>query len=168
MASGKTTFGRALAEKTGWQFLDLDEEIERQEGASPGDIMERQGEEAFRVAESRVLKQTANLRKTIIACGGGTPAYRDNMEFMTLHGKTLWLVASPGRIAERVEEAGATRPLLAGLHGEELTEFITRHLRSRQPHYFKADWRLSGEHLETQDEIEQTVRDFLALGLFNP
>lgn len=161
MASGKTTFGRALAKKAGWDFLDLDEEIERREGRTIPEILEGEGEEAFRQIESRVLKSTSGLSHTIISCGGGTPCHRDNMEFMTLHGMTLWLVASPERMAERILEAPGKRPLVAGMVKDELLEFISAHLRRRQPYYFKANWRFSGEHLENQEEIETAVEAFL-------
>ena len=162
MACGKTTFGRALAESAGWHFLDLDSEIERLEGKSAAQIIAEEGEEAFRRIESKVLKSTSALKHTVIACGGGTPCYRDNMEFMTLHGMTLWLIASPERIAERIMEAGLeSRPLLAGKEGGELTTHIRGHIRSRQPYYFKAQWRFSGEHLENEEEIRTTVDKFI-------
>lgn len=161
MASGKTTFGRALARRTGWDFVDLDEVIERETGLSVAELMAREGEAAFRLRESLALKKTASLKKTVVACGGGTPCHRDNMEFMTLHGMTLWLVASPARIAERIALAGASRPVVAGKEGPELLEFVTSHLRARQPHYAKAFWRLSGEHLESETEIDAAVDAFL-------
>lgn len=161
MASGKTTFGRALAERLGWNFLDLDEEIERREGKTISEIIAKRGEGQFRLIESMALKSTAGLKQTVVACGGGTPCFRDNMEFMTLHGLTLWLVASPERLVERLLEAGETRPLVAGKKPDELLEFVKAHLRSRQPHYFKASWRFSGEHLETCEEIAAAVDAFL-------
>lgn len=162
MACGKTTFGRALAENTGWDFLDLDEEIERREGRTVADIIATDGEVRFRQIEGMVLKSTSARKHTIIACGGGTPCYRDNMEFMTLHGMTLWLIATPERMAARIAEAGLkSRPLLAGRSVDELEEYVGRHLRQRQPHYMKARWRFSGEHLENEDEIKTAVTDFL-------
>lgn len=161
MASGKTTFGRALAERIGWDFLDLDEELARREGKPVAAIMAESGEEGFRRLESKALKETSTLRKTVVACGGGTPCYRDNMEFMTLHGMTLWLVASPARMAERILEAGDTRPLVAGKRPEELEGFISIHLLRRQPFYCRAQWRLNAEHLESQAEIDATVDVFL-------
>ena len=160
MASGKTTFGRALAHEIGWNFIDLDEEIEKREGLSVSEIMARYGEAYFRKAEAAALKATAVLSQTVIACGGGTPCQRDNMEFMTLHGMTLWLVASPKRIAERISQAGNTRPLVAGRTGDELVDFVKTHLLSRQPYYCRALWRFSGEHLENENEISSSVRKF--------
>lgn len=162
MASGKTTLGRALAEAIGWHFLDLDAEIERREGKPIAAIMEIEGEEGFRRKESEALRHTASLRQTVIACGGGTPCWRDNMEFITLHGHSLWLLASPARLAERILAAGPTRPLVAGLEGDALTAHITSHLLRRQPFYCRAEWRLSGEHLESPAEIAAAVDDFLA------
>ena len=161
MASGKTTFGRALAARTGRTFVDLDEEIERLEGMPVARVMAEKGEQTFRLIESRALKSTASLRNAVIACGGGTPCWRDNMEFMTLHGQTLWLVASPQKLAERILLAGDTRPLVAGKKGEELLEYVTSHLRSRQPHYCKAAWRISGEELEDEAQIQQSVSTFI-------
>lgn len=162
MASGKTTFGKALADRLGWDFLDLDHEIERREGRSVSDIIGQDGEGRFRLLESMTLKSTSGLRKTVIACGGGTPCFRDNMEFMTLHGMTLWLVASPERMADRILQAGAdSRPLAAGRKMGELSLFVTDHLRQRQPHYCKAQWRHSGEHLENRQEVEAAVDAFM-------
>lgn len=161
MASGKTTFGRALARRIGWDFIDLDEEIERCEGLTVPQIIAIKGEEEFRRIESSALKHTATLSRTVVSCGGGTPCWRDNMEFMTLHGQTLWLVASPERMAERILAAGETRPLVAGKKGDELTDFIKGHMRRRQPFYCKATWHLNAEHLENEQEIQQTIDDFL-------
>ena len=161
MASGKTTFGRALAERLGWNFLDLDSELEKEYGKPAGRIIEEEGERVFRLKESMALKKTVGLRHTIVACGGGTPCYRDNMEFMTLHGLTLWLVASPERIVERILEAGPTRPLVAGKSRDELMEFVCAHLLERQPYYSRAQMRFSGEHLESGREIDAAVDSFL-------
>lgn len=162
MASGKTTFGQALAERLGWDFIDIDAEVERRAGRPVASIIAEEGEQEFRRLESMALKATAARCHAVVACGGGTPCFRDNMEFMTLHGMTLWLIASPGRIASRVRLAGDSRPLLAGKSDDELIAFITSHLRSRQPFYCKASWRLSGENLESAEEIDAAVSSFLA------
>lgn len=161
MASGKTTFGKALAGKTGWNFIDLDEEIEKQEGRRITAIMAEEGEPFFRRLESKLLKRTASLENTVIACGGGTPCQGDNMEFMTLHGMTLWLVASPDKLVERILEAGESRPIVAGKSREDLKDFVTSHLLKRQPYYCRAMWRHSSENLETPEEIEASVEKFL-------
>lgn len=161
MASGKTTFGRALARRIGWNFIDLDREIERLEGRSAADIIRCDGEAEFRRLESKALKSTSALKQTVIACGGGTPCHRDNMEFMTLHGMTLWLVASPERLVARILQGGDSRPLAAGKNEDELRDFVKGHLLGRQPYYCRAQWRFSGEHLENETEIGLAVENFV-------
>lgn len=160
MACGKTTFGRALAASRGWNFIDLDEEIERRQGRKIKEIIDAEGEERFRLLESEILKSTALLSHVVVACGGGTPCFFDNMEFMTLHGLSLWLLASPERIVERIRIAGDTRPLLAGKEDEELLAHVRAHLLRRQSYYARADWRYSGEHLENEEEIADAVDAF--------
>ena len=162
MASGKTTFGRALAARTGWQFIDLDEETARREGMDAASIIRERGEASFRAAERETLKSTASMKRVIVACGGGTPCHRDNMEFMTLHGITLWLVASPDKITERLLQEPGTRPLIDEVSAAELPAFVASHLRKRQPHYCKAQLRLDAGQLETEEMIRQTVDRFLA------
>lgn len=161
MASGKTTFGRALAESLGWDFIDLDEEIRRRDGRPVAEIIAADGEAAFRRMESLALKSTAAMKHTVVACGGGTPCWRDNMEFITLHGMSLWLLATPERIVERILQAGDTRPLVAGKSRDELLPFVRKHLLERQPYYCRASFRSSGEHLENRAEIETAVKNFL-------
>lgn len=169
MACGKTTFGRALAASLGWKFLDLDKEIEHREGKTVREIISLEGEERFRLVESDTLKSTALMHHVVVACGGGTPCFFDNMEFMTLHGLTLWLLASPERIVERIRIAGPTRPLLAGLNDVGLLAYVRGHLLSRQPFYARAAMRHSGEHLETQREIDVAVAELTPrlIGIIN-
>ena len=163
MASGKTTFGSALAAKTGRRFIDLDEEIEKASGQSISDLINNEGLDNFREMERKTLQKFATEKDAIISCGGGTPCYFDNMELMNRLGTTLLLEASPSRIAERVLAAGPTRPLLAELKPEELKSRIESHLQERSPWYEKALLRFDSEHLENEKEISESVERFLAL-----
>lgn len=163
MASGKTTFGRALAAETGRRFIDLDEEIEKDSGESVAALISREGLDNFREMERKTLQKFAAEKDAIISCGGGTPCYFDNMELMNRLGTTLLLEASPSRIAERVLAAGPTRPLLAGLNREELKSRIASHLKERSPWYEKALLRFDSEHLENEKEISESVGRFLAI-----
>lgn len=163
MASGKTTFGRALASETGREFIDLDHEMEEITGRDIPTLIEKIGIAAFRELERNVLRSLGHKKGAVISCGGGTPCYYDNIDFMNETGTTLWLTASPGRIAERVLEAGPTRPLLAGIAPEKLREEIERHLEERLPYYSRANLVFSGEHLENEEEIAGSVARFLSL-----
>lgn len=161
MATGKTTFGRALAEKTGREFIDLDEEIEKTTGESVASLIERLGMTAFRELEKNVLHSLHHRREAVIACGGGTPCHYDNMDYMDRRGTTLLLTASPERIAVRVREAGPTRPLLDGLSDKELHDRIEHDLKERGSFYSRARIRFSGERLENEKEIAESVERFL-------
>ena len=91
MASGKSTFGKCLAKQNAQRFIDLDEQIEQRIGMSISAFFEKKGEAAFRKIESDVLKETVDLEDCIIATGGGTPCFSDNLAWMKKNGTTLWL-----------------------------------------------------------------------------
>jgi shikimate kinase len=114
MGSGKSTVGRALADELGWVFADLDEEIERREGASIGEIFDTQGEPVFRQAEAAALAEQVGLvergNARVIALGGGAyenPAHR---ELLRNNGVTIWLDC-PFEMAERRVAGHSHRPL---------------------------------------------------------
>lgn len=163
MASGKTTFGRALAKRLGREFTDLDEAVERKFGMPVAEIIGRHGIDFFRREEKEALTTTLTPTGHIIACGGGTPCHFDNMERMNASGLTLWLKASPERTAIRVLAAGPTRPLLRGISPEQLPDYIARHLEERLPYYRLAKIEFSGEHLEDEAQIEKAVDDFIKI-----
>ena len=120
MASGKTTFGKALSKKKNLRFIDLDEYIEQSEGMSISDIFREYGEEGFRKIERKALLAVADMQSTVIACGGGTPCFFDNMEVMNDAGTTLFLKASIPVLVERLHMENAKRPLVAGKSREEI------------------------------------------------
>ncbi len=86
MGCGKSSLGRRLARKLEYPFLDIDNEVERILGQEIPDIFRTKGETAFREAERQVLHSTATVQKAVIATGGGTPCYSDNMDFMLENG----------------------------------------------------------------------------------
>jgi len=88
MGSGKSFLGRRLANALQLPFLDLDDYLEEWSGRSIPRIFEESGEEAFRKLESEALRDTARLPSAVIACGGGTPCFGDNMAWMNAHGIT--------------------------------------------------------------------------------
>lgn len=139
MASGKTTFGKELAGDKGLPFLDLDECIEEREGRSILEIFATDGERYFRETERRVLHELCGERdEFVMATGGGTPCFFDNMEYMNSMGSTLFLNTSLFVIVERLKKQRADRPLLAVYSDNELEFFVREHLESRLPFYLKA------------------------------
>ncbi len=161
MASGKTTFGRALARKCGREFIDLDFYISQRFRSSIPEIFNSRGEEGFRKLEGEMLREVGEFENVVIACGGGTPCHNNNMKYMKERGMTVWLQASVGRIVERLLIVPDKRPLTAALSREELPEFVERHLAQRTPFYSAADILFTGENLENKHEISDTVDNFL-------
>ncbi len=161
MATGKTTLGHALAARTGMRFVDLDDEVEHMAGVTIGEIFELHGQEAFRVMEREALCRLAGCRDVIVACGGGTPCYFDNMDVMNAAGITVWLSASPDRLMRRLVEGKASRPLIAELSDDGIAALVDRHIRERSPWYARAAERFDSSLLETPAEIESTCRRFI-------
>ncbi len=139
MGSGKTTAGKKLASKLGWDFLDLDHEIEKIEGKAIRDTFRESGEEYFRQRESEILKQLVITRDTIISAGGGTPCFGNNMEFMLESGKVVYLRLTPHQLMERLEKGTDKRPLVKEKSGDELLQYITIKLTEREEYYMKAN-----------------------------
>ena len=157
MASGKTTLGRVLAKKLGWQFYDLDFYIEQRFRRSVAEIFAERGEEGFRLLESTMLREVGEMEQTVVACGGGTPCFCDNMRYMLGAGTTVWLDATVGAICRRLLVARNRRPIVEGKSPEELPQFIAGHLAGRLPYYQQARIRIPSDHLESRSEIRETV-----------
>ncbi len=161
MASGKTTFGRALARRTGMQFIDLDFYIEQRFRKSITDIFSEKGEEEFRRMETEMLREAGEFEGVIVSCGGGTPCFHNNMDYMLSKGDVVWLEASPERITERLMINSSRRPLMRGKTPEEIRMAVDEGLAKRIPFYSKANIRFNGEELEDRRQIDRTVNAFL-------
>ncbi len=162
MGSGKTTLGRAVEARAHKTFIDLDEFIEEQTGMTIKEIFARQGEEGFRLIERDCLRKLAMREDILIACGGGTPCFFDNMDIMNSRGVTVWLDASVDRLHRRLSEAKSRRPLIAGLDDDALRAFIADSLEQRRPHYSKASNRFDADRLDTVEELDSSTDKFIA------
>ncbi len=160
-ASGKTTFGRALARRLGLRFIDLDFYISQRFHKSISEIFESEGEEAFRRKETAMLRETGEFDDVVIACGGGTPCFAGNMEYMNSRGLTVCLAAKPERICSRMMLAPDKRPLAKGKTPTELLEYIDATLAARSQYYEMAQICIESTHLENKREIDTTVENFL-------
>ncbi|MGN0238144.1 MAG: shikimate kinase [Lepagella sp.] len=161
MASGKTTFGRALARVLNREFIDLDFYIEQRYHSTIAEIFRREGEEGFRRKESAMLREVADFEGIIVACGGGTPCFNDNMDLMLDRGLTVWLTATEECIVRRLMINNSRRPLMAGKSEEEIRQEVARGLETRLPYYSRAQIEHSGEHLESVKEIDSNIETFL-------
>jgi shikimate kinase len=150
MGCGKTTWSRKLAAHLGYDFIDLDHLLEEQAGMTIAEYFASYGEEAFRILESEVLKQTAYSNNTVISTGGGLPCFFDNMSWMNAHGKTVYIKLSPKTLVDRLEKGKAKRPLLRDKHGDELLAFITEKLAEREGYYLQSDFIADGISLSVE------------------
>lgn len=165
MASGKTTLGRALAKALHCQFVDLDEYIERTCGKTVSQIFEDNGESHFRKLETEALEEISgglNNDRLIVACGGGTPCFADNMRIMNSTGLTVWLDAPADVIIRRLVADRSARPLVKQLSaGGELEKYVIENLERRFPYYNRASAKFDSSRLECEEEITESVAKFI-------
>lgn len=157
MGAGKTTIGKALAKDLGLMFYDLDWYIESRMRKTVAQIFEERGEEGFREIERNMLHEVAEFENVVISCGGGTPCFFDNMEYMNQQGQTLYLQASPEVLAAHLRMGKSVRPLIAGKTDEELMAFIKESLEKRDPFYTKAKYILNVDLMENYEKIKVSV-----------
>jgi len=144
MGSGKTTTGMKLAKLLGWPFTDLDRIIEEHTGMTIPGIFSIHGETWFRETESNVLRNLQTLTNTVISTGGGTPCYKDNMDFMLETGLTVYLKLTPGQLKSRLSHTDGERPLLKDLSVEDMLSFIEDKLAIREKWYSRAELTFNG------------------------
>jgi shikimate kinase len=138
MGTGKTHWGKIWAEKLNYSFADLDDLIEEVEGYSVHQLFETRGEDYFRLQEAATLKKMLHKENTIVACGGGTPCFFDNMRWMNTNGTTILLKADAPFILRNIKKQLGTRPLLRGMNDAEMLFFIENKLVERETFYNKA------------------------------
>lgn len=140
--SGKSTIARRLASYMKCNYADMDKLIEQYTNMSISEYFARNGQNAFRETEQQILLHTADMHNTIIAVGGGTPCYYNNMEFMNNRGITVYLQMNDKALYSRLKNHTMHRPLMAG--EENLQQYITRTLQEREPYYTQAKIHING------------------------
>ena len=157
MGSGKTTVGRQLALALGISFYDLDWYIEMRYHRTVAQLFAERGEEGFRELERNMLHEAAEFEDVILSCGGGTPCFFDNMEYMNSLAETVYLKADPEVLAMHLKMGKVERPLIKGKTEEELLEYIRESLKQREPFYSKAKHTLDVNLLDNYEKIKVSV-----------
>ena len=163
MGAGKTTLGKVLAQKMGLTFYDLDEYIEDRFHRTIPQIFAESGESGFRDLERRMLHEVAEFEDVIISCGGGTPCFFDNMDYMNTCGETVFLNASPEALKAHLLMGKTQRPLIQGKSPEELLDFIKETNQKRLPYYKKAKHTLSIDVINTNEDITHYVNQIIEI-----
>jgi len=138
MGCGKSTLGRYLARSLGWRFIDLDHFFEEKFRTTIPLFFKEFGEKGFRDAERSVLHDMKDIKKAVVATGGGAPCFFDNIDFMNDHGITVYMKLTPEILAKRLTESKTVRPLVHEKTGDELISYIREKLAEREPFYNKA------------------------------
>jgi len=155
MGSGKTTWAKIISEKLQMPFFDLDDLIEKRANLKINDIFDRKGEKYFRKLEAVCLRELHVLDSFILACGGGTPCFYDNMMVMNALGTTVWMNTPKEIMATRLLEEAEHRPLIKGLSSEKLHEFIEDKLEERLQFYNQARIIIDPTDYTPDDLIQQ-------------
>lgn len=163
MGAGKTTVGKALAKELGVMFYDLDWYIESRMRKTVKQIFEEMGEERFRHIEHNMLHEVAEFENVVVSCGGGTPCFYDNMDYMNQAGETIYLKASPETLHAHLKMGKGVRPLLLNKTPEEVDVFIREQLQQREPFYEKAKHIIDVNVMDNFDKINNTVQQIREL-----
>lgn len=156
MGSGKTHWGRLLSEKLGMRFFDLDEQVTEHAGKSIPEIFATDGEEQFRKLEKDTLHIIAESHSQfIMACGGGSPCYFNNIDYMNQVGTTVWINTPLDTLFDRLVKEKENRPLLKGLSDDQLRTFIHKKFSDRKIYYEQADVKVDEEPVQLENLIEK-------------
>ena len=157
MGSGKTTVGKALSKETGMMFYDLDWYIESRMRKTVAQIFAEKGEEGFRKIEHNMLHEVAEFENVIISCGGGTPCFFDNIDYINQQGEVVYLKATPEVLCRNLLMGKVERPLIKNKTPEELIAYITEQVAKREEFYNKARYTLDVSLMDNYEKIQLSV-----------
>ncbi len=160
--SGKSHWGRIWAESAHLPFVDMDEALEAAAGSTVEAIFEREGEAGFRTREASVLETllAGSVPGTLVATGGGTPAFGTNLEQMKKAGTVVYLQAVPALLAQRIFPKTAHRPLFRNCKtAAAVIAVLAGLLAGRAAFYEAAHLLLPAENLSSTT-FEKTIQCF--------
>jgi len=165
MGAGKSTIGPILANTLGWNYYDLDKEIEKAKGKKITEVFKLEGETSFREFESTLLRKLIEKDRLIISLGGGTMTNEENLELIKRTGKVFYLKASPEAIYKRLKFK-RDRPSLF-IDGnfpsskEKLAEVIEKLLREREKFYLLSDYIIPTDNIPVGKTVDKIARIIL-------
>lgn len=150
MSAGKSTTAKRLANRLGVEAFDTDRLFEARYKISINDFFHKYDANLYRRLETQILHDTLQYENAVIATGGGTPCFNDNMDWMNQHGFTIFLKISPQSAITRLSQSKVKRPLVYERPPEELADFIHKNYAERMPFYEKAQLTFKGEDLDIE------------------
>ena len=157
MGSGKTTVGRALAKDLTMPFYDLAWYIESRMRKTVKQIFDERGEDGFRVIERNMLHEVAEFENIVVSCGGGTPCFFDNIDYLNQQGETVYLKCTPEVLHKHLSMGKTVRPLLLNKTPEQVKTYIEEQLQVREPFYSKAKHTVDVTLMDNYEKIKISV-----------
>lgn len=156
--SGKSTFGKLLADKLFLPFVDLDKEIEKSEEKTIEEIFAEKGESYFRQVEADQLRLVCSQQHSfLLATGGGAPCFHNSLSYMKEAGKTIFLDVAVETLFERIQSS-TNRPLLQLQTDKELIDRLKEMREERLPVYQQADFVFSESTLSLEKVVDAVVK----------
>jgi shikimate kinase len=156
MGSGKTYWGRQLSKKLKLPLFDLDDKIVEQENIPISQIFSEKGEEYFRLLEKDVLYLlTESHESFVMACGGGTPCFFNNIDYLKKNGTVVWINSSIDNLYKRLLKEKDQRPLLRDIPNDQLKPYIIRKFSSRKIYYQQADIILNEDDITLETIVDK-------------
>jgi len=156
MGCGKSTAGKKLANRLEYNFLDIDELIQKGENISIEKIFQYNGEAYFRQLENKYLRNLNEKRGNyVIATGGGLPCHDGNMDYMKERGLTVYLKMNTKQLFYRLKHAKKKRPLLQNKTEAEVVKYIETKLKEREPSYNKANIVFDAFNMKISELVEE-------------
>lgn len=156
MGCGKTHWGKLLSEKLAMPFFDLDEKIEEHEGRTIAEIFAKEGEEYFRLLEKDVLHLlTESHEAFIMATGGGTPCFYNNIDYLKKKGTVVWINCSTDCLYQRLVKEKDKRPLISNIADADLKTYIVKKYSGRKIYYQQANVILPEENITLENLLSK-------------
>lgn len=156
MGCGKTHWGRLLSQKLNIPFFDLDEQVASHEGAAINEIFSQKGEEYFRLLEKDTLHIiTESHDSFVMACGGGTPCYFNNIEYLNQSGTTVWINTPVDILVKRLTNEKEHRPLIKELTEDQLKGYIIKKFSDRKIYYEQAGIVADEDPIQLEQLVEK-------------
>ena len=160
MGCGKTHWARLLSQKLSIPFFDLDEKVEEQEGASITEIFAEKGEEYFRHVEKEILFMlTESHSKFVMATGGGTPCFFNNIDYLKRNGPVVWINCSIDCLHQRLHKEKEKRPLISQMPDEKLKAYIVKKYSSRKIFYEQANIIINEDDVNMKNLLKRIFNE---------
>lgn len=151
MGTGKSFWAKKMAKKIKSGAYDLDHLIESLEDKTISELFAEDGEAYFRQAESKILRWFGEKKSYVLATGGGTPCFNDNMKWMNKEGITIWIDSPVETLVERLIPEKDHRPLIRDLSNTALADFLSGKLLERMPFYSQATYHLKADDINEKN-----------------